>query len=91
MTFDEAVELARRVPKVLSGARVVAMGFFVPIDEYQEGMPWRVSIIVPGWVRPRMLSSHADLDAMVPPLPKKPEAAPQRTRNERELQASLFD
>ena len=70
MTFDAAIDLARDVPKKLKGARVLAIGTFLPVDELRPDSPWRVSVIVPGFARPTVLSSERDLESLLPTLPK---------------------
>lgn len=90
MNFEQAVELARRIPEVLPGARVLALGFFVPVDELRDDMPWRVSVNAPDWARPRVLNGPEDLQALLPkptpaPTPKTTKATTQN------LTPMLFD
>lgn len=74
MQFEDAVALAIRVRGEYPEWEVIAIGRFVPVEELTRSTPWRVSVNVPGFARPRMLNSENDLEDLSP-KPAKPVAA----------------
>lgn len=75
MLFEDAVALATRVRTEHPEWEVIAIGRFVPIEELTPAIPWRVSINVPGFARPRMLNCENDLQDLQPKPTKPIEAA----------------
>jgi hypothetical protein len=91
MTFEEAVELARDATRKLRGVEVIALGRFLPVEDVRPDSPWGVSILLPGWVRPRLLNGPDDLDSMIPTLPKPAPVAASPRRSALEATPLLFD
>lgn len=71
MQFEDAVALAARVRAEQPAWEVIAIGRFVPVEDLSSSTPWRVSVNVPGFARPRMLNCENDLKDLVP-KPIKP-------------------
>lgn len=74
MLFEDAIALATRIRNEQPTWEVIAIGRFVTLEELTRSTPWRISVNIPGFARPRMLNCENDLDELLPR--PKPVAAP---------------
>jgi hypothetical protein len=89
MTLEQVTALAIMIHTQHPTLHVMSMGRYVTTDDFRPDAPWMLSLLVPGFERPRMLRRPEELQQYLPkPVTK---AQPQRLRTERELQTSLFD
>ncbi len=67
--------------------RVITIGHFVPFDEeLPESLPWKLTVIVPFYAKPRIIASPDEVQQY---LPKEPKPLP-TTPKPREPEAMLF-
>ncbi len=88
MTLQEATELAIEInDRHRKYLRVITIGHFVPHDEeLPESLPWKLTVIVPFYAKPRIIASRDELQQYLP----KPEPTPAARPVHRESTPMLF-
>lgn len=88
MTLQEATALAIEInEKHSKHLRVITIGHFVPFDEeLPESLPWKLTVLVPFYAKPRIITSPYDVQQYLPKAPKPTPATPKP----REQEAMLF-
>lgn len=66
MLFEDEIALATRIRNEQPTWEVIAIRRFVPAEELTRSTPWRISVAVPGYVKPRVLNGVSDLDELLP-------------------------
>lgn len=72
MTLHQASDLALEIQALHKELRVTAIGYFVPIEDLRDDTPWKLLVLVPGHVKPRVIESADDLKQYLPKPKEKP-------------------
>jgi|GEM_PF-2063443 len=81
MDLEEATELALEIQQTRPSWTVVAISMFVPITDIRPGLPFGLSVIVPGRDKPRVIWGREDfsLPEQTAPQPRPQEVVSTNT------------